>query len=191
MASEWIECNNGLKMLRARVPDSRPPEVRKMLGYANTLRGLLKEKFLKCLKNWALSSDDIENLLCVMQRYPKYAINDQQMKWLEEYKGNLVNTPKGGKPQHKFVDIILYQNKEELLQRLHNLIDGRGGADVGAILLRAKLDGYICRTPKQEEFKEEFTLIGSWQAISNYFNEDSNRNLGKASNIIIFDKMPK
>ena len=42
MVSEWVELNNGMRMLKVRIPDSRPPEVRKMLGYANTLRGLLK-----------------------------------------------------------------------------------------------------------------------------------------------------
>lgn len=89
MVSEWVELNNGMRILKVRIPDSRPPEVRKMLGYANTLRGLLKSDFLRYLKDWALSADDIENLLCVMQRYPRYAINGQQMKWLEEYKESL------------------------------------------------------------------------------------------------------
>ena len=93
MVSEWVELNNGMRILKVRIPDSRPPEVRKMLGYANTLRGLLKSDFLRYLKGWALSADDIENLLCVMQRYPRYAINGQQMKWLEEYKESLSVVP--------------------------------------------------------------------------------------------------
>ena len=37
--------------LMVRVPDGRPPEVHKLLGYANTLKWLLKADFMRCLKN--------------------------------------------------------------------------------------------------------------------------------------------
>lgn len=96
-----------MRILKVRIPDSRPSDVRKVLGYANTLRGLLKSDFLRYLKGWALSADDIENLLCVMQRYPRYAINGQQMKWLEEYKESLSVAP-DAKVERSYSDGLLY-----------------------------------------------------------------------------------
>lgn len=121
---EWVELNNGMRILKVRIPDSRPPEVRKMLGYANTLRELLKSDFLRYLKGWALSADDIEDLLCVMQRYPKYAINEQQMKWLEEYKESLSVVP-DVKGEHSYSDglLDLFHNNTYLIAELVGLSD--------------------------------------------------------------------
>lgn len=133
---EWVELNNGMRILKVRIPDSRPPEVRKMLGYANTLRELLKSDFLRYLKGWALSADEIEDLLCVMQRYPKYAINEQQMKWLEEYKESLSVVPdaKGeeslsdvpdAKGERSYSDglLDLFHNNTNLIAELVGLSD--------------------------------------------------------------------
>lgn len=124
MVSEWVELNNGMRILKVGIPDSRPPEVRKMLGYANTLRGLLKSDFLRYLKGWALSADDIENLLCVMQRCPKYAINEQQMKWLEEYKESLSVVP-DAKGERFYLDglLDLFNNNTYLIEELVGLSD--------------------------------------------------------------------
>ena len=121
---EWVELNNGMRILKVRIPDSRPPEVRKMLGYANTLRELLKSDFLRYLKGWALSADEIENLLCVMQRYPKCAINEQQMKWLEEYKESLIVVP-DAKGEHSYSDglLDLFHNNTHLIAELVGLSD--------------------------------------------------------------------
>lgn len=79
-----------MEIIRIRIPDSRPTEVRKMCSYAYTLKSeLLKGKFLHLLQAWKFSSEDIENLVSVMLRYPRNAINEQQMKWLNEYKDAL------------------------------------------------------------------------------------------------------
>lgn len=124
MVSEWVELNNGMRILKVRIPDSRPPEVRKMLGYANTLRGLLKSDFLRYLKGWALSADDIENLLCAMQRYPRYAINGQQMKWLEEYKESLSVAPDAkGERSYSGGLLDLFNNNVPLIEELVGLSD--------------------------------------------------------------------
>ena len=55
-----------------------------------------------------------------------------------------------------FRNIIQYEDKEKLLNRLHFLIGGKRGADVGAILLQAKVEGYLMRTPNRAEFENEF-----------------------------------
>lgn len=86
-----------------------------------------------------------------------------------------------------FKDIIQYPDKDKLLERLHELIDGKSGADVGAVLLNAcSINPYLTRRPTQAEFESEFELIGSWQAISNYMNENSEKALVKANRIAIF-----
>ena len=78
-----------LKVIRWSVPSSVPDGNRKMRMYANTLKGLLKADFMRCLNGWKFSLEDIENLLSEMLDCPRYAINGQQMKWLEEYKESL------------------------------------------------------------------------------------------------------
>ena len=80
---------NDSKVIRWSGPSSVPDGNRKMRMYANTLKGLLKADFMRCLNGWKFSLEDIENLLSEMLDCPRYAINGQQMKWLEEYKESL------------------------------------------------------------------------------------------------------
>lgn len=87
----------------------------------------------------------------------------------------------------KFRDIIQYSDKDKLLKRLHELIDGKSGADVGAVLLNAYfIKPYLTRRPKKKEFESEFELIGSWSAISNYMSENNQNAIDLANKIVIF-----
>ena len=85
-----------------------------------------------------------------------------------------------------FADIIQYPDKQKLLERLHYLIDGKRGAEVGAVLLKAQQDGLLTRIPRRTEFESEFDLIGGWSAIHNYMNDNNLNALEKANKIIIF-----
>ena len=85
-----------------------------------------------------------------------------------------------------FRHIVVHADAEALLQRLHQLIDGRRGADVGCVLMKCLLDGYLSRKPTQNEFQSEFTLIGSWQAIYKYMDDNSVNALDRANRIIVF-----
>ena len=102
---------------------------------------------------------------------------------LKEYPTN-----KGKKKNPSFLDIIQYEDKEKLLKRLHFLIDGKGGRDVGFVFVRAKfIDHFITRYPTEEEYESEFKLIGTWSGISNYFyKEEENKVLSSAYDIVIF-----
>lgn len=86
-----------------------------------------------------------------------------------------------------FRNIIQYKDPDKLLDRLHQLIDRRSGADVGCVLLKAYQDNYIGRKPTRIEFKSEFELIGSWTAITNYLNENSLKALARANRVVIFE----
>lgn len=90
-------------------------------------------------------------------------------------------------PYSTFSNIIQYPDKEKLLLRLHELIDGRAGADVGCVILRAYQENYLIRFPKQKEFESEFDLIGTWSAIHNYLNDGDPRALNRSNRIVIFD----
>ncbi len=90
------------------------------------------------------------------------------------------------KPEENFRSIIQFENKDALLKRLHFLIDNKKGADVGAVLLKARLDNYITRNPTRKEFENEFELIGSWSAISNYMSDNNENALDRANKIVIF-----
>ncbi|MBR6601793.1 MAG: hypothetical protein IKK87_08130 [Bacteroidaceae bacterium] len=85
-----------------------------------------------------------------------------------------------------FHTIIQHEEPEKLIKRLHQLIDGRKGADVGCVLLKCFQDGHLTRKPKQKEFESEFTLIGGWKAIHNYMNENDENALDRANKIIVF-----
>ena len=85
-----------------------------------------------------------------------------------------------------FSNIIQYEDKERLLKRFHDLVDDKKGADVGCVFLKALIEKYITRLPKQKEYESEFVLIGSWSAIHNYMDENSLNALERARKIVIF-----
>ena len=174
MVSELVELNNGMRILKVRIPDSRPPEVRKMLGYANTLRELSKSDFLRYLKGWALSADDIEDLLCVMQRYPKCAINEQQMKWLEEYKDSLIVVP-DAKGEHSYSDglLHLFHNNTNLIAELVGLSDDEIARKIkGWAKEKDKLGKPLIQNPKnglKSSFAKELKANGIIQQAERTF----------------------
>lgn len=84
-----------------------------------------------------------------------------------------------------FADLIQYEDKEKLLKRLHHLIDGHSGAEVGAVLLRAySIDHYLTRCPTRAEYESEFELIGGWDAIRNFISRNNSKS-SRANDVII------
>lgn len=114
---------------------------------------------------------------------------------IEYFNGpDVIETAKKNIPHKKerkarnFRDIIQYPDKEKLIKRLHELIDGKHGADVGCVLLRAiHIDHYLTRNPKREEYESEFKLIRSWNGIHKYLDENNLNALDRANKIVIFD----
>lgn len=86
-----------------------------------------------------------------------------------------------------FLHLILHPEPKKLLKRLHQLIDEKSGAEVGAVLMRAQQKGYLSKVPTQAEFRSEFALVGKWNAIHNYMNDNNEKALAKANKIIIFE----
>lgn len=94
------------------------------------------------------------------------------------------------KPQPDFKTIIQPKNgktKEEILARLHELINGNSGSDVGAVFYKAYHDKYLIKKPNEKLFRSEFQLIGSWKAIAAYMRETNNNAKVRADQITIFD----
>ena len=114
---------------------------------------------------------------------------------IEYFNGpDVIETAKKNIPHKKekkvpnFRDIIQYPDKERLIRRLHELIDGKGGADVGSVLLNAiHISHYLTRNPTKAEYESEFVLIGYWTAIHNYLDENDLNALDRANKIVIFD----
>ena len=109
----------------------------------------------------------------------KLKLFSQKVKQKQEVEKKKHSTP-------KFLHLILHPEPTKLLKRLHQLIDGKSGAAVGAVLLHAQLKGYLSEVPTQAQFESEFTLNGSWNAIHNYFNDNEPKVMAKANKIIIF-----
>lgn len=104
-----------------------------------------------------------------------------------ESKGVVPSQKEEAKETTSFRSIIQYENPDKLLERLHQLIDGRSGADVGCILLKAKQENYIIKNPTRKQFLSEFELIGTWQAITNYLSDNNQNALDRANRIVIFE----
>ena len=85
-----------------------------------------------------------------------------------------------------FRHLIQHPEPDRLMQRLHKLIDGSRGADVGCVLLRCVQENYLIRNPTRAEFCSEFRLVGSWGAIHNYMDENSENALLRANKVVIF-----
>ena len=85
-----------------------------------------------------------------------------------------------------FRALVLHPEPERLLQRLHELIDGRCGAAVGSVLFKCTQEGWLSRKPTQTEFCSEFTLRGTWSAIHNYMDEHNGNAWAKAERVVIF-----
>lgn len=85
-----------------------------------------------------------------------------------------------------FRQLVQHPEPDKLMQRLHDLIDGRKGAAVGSVLLKCVQQNFLRKTPTQAEFCSEFQLTGSWSAIHNYMDENNEKALARANAIIIF-----
>lgn len=62
-------------------------------------------------------------------------------------------------------------DKESFKKEMHTLIDGKGGVHVARVLAKAYDDALIFKIPDKDEYSSEFTLNGTWRAISKYFKE--------------------
>ena len=110
----------------------------------------------------------------------KLKLFSQKVKHLQKVEKKKHSTP-------NFLHLILHTEPKKLLERLHRLIDGKSGAAVGAVVLRAQQKGYLIKVPTQAEFRSEFALVGKWNAIHNYMNDNNEKALAKANKIIIFE----
>lgn len=110
----------------------------------------------------------------------KLKLFSQKVKHLQKVEKKKHSTP-------NFLHLILHSEPKKLLERLHQLIDRKSGAEVGAVLLHAQQKGYLSDVPTQAEFESEFALVGKWNAIHNYMNDNSTKALAKANKIIIFE----
>lgn len=70
-----------------------------------------------------------------------------------------------------FRNLIQYEDKDRLLERLHFLIDPipQKGSLIAAIIQKAHIDGYILELPNEATFKSEFKLECTWEAVRKSF----------------------
>lgn len=70
-----------------------------------------------------------------------------------------------------FYNLLQCTDKENMLTKLHQHIDGFGGKHVALIFLKAREEKIISKLPSQKEFESEFkNFKGAWRSISHYFN---------------------
>ena len=132
------------------------------------------QSLIESLKRTYGLTNDTDFIVGLIRKMPEESDMDE--------KQSIIKRPKS----ISFSDIIQYYDKERFLKRLHVLIDGRSGADVGCVILRALQENYITRLPTQKEYESEFKRIGSWTAIHNYMNDKNLNALDRANKIVFF-----
>lgn len=99
---------------------------------------------------------------------------------------------KNPKRQKDFRSLIQCEEKEKLLERLHELIDCCSkSSDIAAIISKAILDNNLIRLPDEKEFRSEFKMPGTWEAIRKGLidhEEKGNKYYEAAVKVVIFDK---
>ena len=96
---------------------------------------------------------------------------------------------RGEKPQPNFKTIIQPINgksKDEILARLHELIDGKKDSDVGVVILKFRQEKYITKNPSEEMMRKEFGDIGKWGSVRNYFNSNYQNAAPRAEMVVTF-----
>jgi len=196
---ELIELFNEVtKLLYNLINDSETAHDYGLKGYYDSFKEESRKNREKRIsgmqvKEGSYTDEDFEN--CIQKMFDKGTIdaivNETMHEFLndEDTKHIQKRTIKSASKDKKqtFESIIQSDDKEKLLKRLHYLIDNKGGADAGAVLLKAFIDGHLTQTPTRGMYESEFTLIGSWQGIHNYMSDNSAKALDKANKIIIFD----
>lgn len=62
--------------------------------------------------------------------------------------------------------------KEHVMSRLHELLDNKGGKHVAMILMAAKSkESLLLDIPTEKQYTAEFTLNGTWRAVSDYIKK--------------------
>ena len=71
-------------------------------------------------------------------------------------------------------ETLLQCSKNEtsnILNRLHELLDGKGGMQVALILAAAKYKyHYLIAYPTEKQYVAEFNLSGTWRAVTSYLS---------------------
>lgn len=132
--------------------------------------------------------DTIETVCAIILEY-KRMTELQELECEQQTQDYLPNKKSKSNKTSNFRDIVQTENKDKLIKRLHELIDGKGGVDVGVVIVAAvDIHNYLTRYPHEKEFKDEFWNIKySWKAIANTFTKARNGDnniLSKASNIV-------
>lgn len=69
-----------------------------------------------------------------------------------------------------FKDKIIAENKDEVLNKLHSMIDGKRGKNIALVIFASVEIGLILK-PTYKEVKNEFGNIGAESGYNNYLNK--------------------
>lgn len=97
----------------------------------------------------------------------------EAMGIIEAYKDRLEQPQqvKASKSKKTFKDKVMAENKEEVLKKLHLLIDGKRGKNV-ALVIVASVEMGLIQKPTYKEVKSEFGDIGAESGYNNYLDRD-------------------
>lgn len=97
----------------------------------------------------------------------------EAMGVIEAYKDKMEQPQqvKASKSKKTFKDKVMAENKEEVLKKLHSLIDGKRGKNV-ALVIVASVEMGLIQKPTYKEVKSEFGDIGAESGYNNYLDRD-------------------
>lgn len=98
---------------------------------------------------------------------------------------------KSKKHQRRFVDSLSFHNKEELMNKLHELLDNQeSGRYVATVLLALKKKNYLIKTYSTKDVIAEFSLKCSGEAINKFTRESAEKPIPEKEISQIIEVLP-
>ena len=140
-----------------------------------------KEKIRKLINNMLTLSQyqldfDMENVEEAMNaqteqlRQEQEQLESERLPKPEEPK----QEPKTEEQMSSFAELLQCpkEDQKRVLERLHELLDNKGGMQVALVLAAALFEyNYIITIPTEKQYRSEFNLCGTWRAVTSYINK--------------------
>lgn len=146
------------------------------LGGLNNISKDFRNEIAKYLSHLsALCSDTVEGIIFLVEKLRKYYQNYNKViaGALHEYGTDKIKKQivRESSCIGTFRDKIITDNKDEVLSKLHALIDGKRGKFVSLVIL-VSVDMGLIQKPTYNDVKEEFGDIGAGSNYRKYLNKE-------------------
>lgn len=128
------------------------------------------EKLIKENENQRIEIEYLKSMLRELGVEPPMFISGAPFVSPEKKRGRKIAK------KYTFRELMQGDDIDEKLEKLHKLIDGKGGKAVAMVLEDAWKKKILTRLPNENEFMTEFKLCTTWRAVSLYLPKPKRTN---------------